>query len=62
MLNDGKTFGVSKGLNVGVRSVVQGVNQLKTGAKIVPITTAQAAENEAKAKQALKDGKMPGEN
>ncbi len=60
--NDGKTYVVTKGLEVGERIVVQGVNQLKTGAKITPITPAQAAENEAKAKQALKDGKMPGEN
>lgn len=30
--------------------------------KIKPITPAQAAAAEQKAKQALKDGKMPGEN
>ena len=27
-----------------------------------PITPAQSAQNREKAKQALKDGKMPGEN
>ena len=34
---------------------------LKNGQKIKPITAAQAAKNMAKAKQDIKDGKMPGE-
>lgn len=60
--NDGQTYVVTEGLKAGERIVVDGVNQLKNGMKITPITPAQAAAAEQKAKQALKDGKMPGEN
>lgn len=60
--NDGQTYVVTEGLKAGERIVVSGVNQLKSGMKINPITPAQAAAAEQKAKQALKDGKMPGEN
>lgn len=60
--NNGQTFVVTNGLKAGDRIVVDGVNQLKNGMKINPITPAQAAAAEQKAKKALKDGKMPGEN
>lgn len=60
--NDGQKFVVTSGLKAGDRMVIEGVNQLKNGMKINPITTKQAAAAEQKAKQALKDGKMPGEN
>ena len=60
--NDGQNYIVVKGLKTGERIVVEGVNQLKTGNVIKPITPAQAEANRKKAEQALKDGKMPGEN
>lgn len=59
--NDGQTYVVSSGLRAGDRIVVDGVNQLKNGTKINPITPAQAAAAQKKAQQAMKDGKMPGE-
>ncbi len=60
--NDGQSFVVTSGLKAGERIVVDGVNQLKNGQKINPITPAQAEANQKKAQKALKDGKMPGEN
>ena len=60
--NDGDKFVVSKGLNAGETIVVQGVNQLRTGMKITPISVAKSEANRKKAEQALKDGKLPGEN
>lgn len=59
--NDGQNYIVVGGLKPGERIVVEGVNQLKDGAKITPITPEQAEINRKKAEQALKDGKMPGE-
>lgn len=60
--NDGQNYIVTSGLKAGERIVVDGVNQLKNGQKINPITPAQLEANQKKAQQALKDGKMPGEN
>ncbi len=60
--NDGVSYVVADGVKAGERIVVQGVNQLKGGMKINPISEQQAAANQEKARQALKDGKMPGEN
>ena len=51
-LNDGKTYLVTGGLKSGDKIVVEGVQQLKDGQTIEPITTAQ---KEAKYQQALKD-------
>ena len=51
-LNDGKHYLVTSGLKSGDKIVVEGVQQLKDGQKIEPITTAQ---KEAKFQQALKD-------
>lgn len=51
-LNDGKNYLVTSGLKSGDKIVVEGVQQLKDGQKIEPITTAQ---KEAKFQQALKD-------
>ena len=59
--NDGKSYIVTSGLKAGERIVTEGVNQLKKGMKINPITQQQAEKNSAKANQDLKDGKMPGE-
>lgn len=60
--NDGQNYVVTSGLKAGERIVVDGVNQLKNGQKINPITPAQAEAAQKKAQQALKDGKLPGEN
>ncbi|WP_369861211.1 efflux RND transporter periplasmic adaptor subunit [Bacteroides sp. Marseille-P3684] len=51
-LNDGKTFVVTEGLKNGDKIVTEGVQTLKNGQKIVPITPQQ---KEAKYQQALKD-------
>ncbi len=59
--NDGQTYVLTSGLSQGEKIVIEGVNQLKNGMKINPITPAQADKNVQDAKQALKDGKMPGE-
>lgn len=60
--HDGNHFVVTDGLKAGERIVVEGVNQLKAGTKINPITPEQSEANRKKAEKALKDGKMPGEN
>lgn len=59
--NNGQTYVVASGLRTGERIVVDGVNQLKNGQKINPITLAQLKANQAKEQKAMKDGKMPGE-
>lgn len=59
--NNGQTYVVASGLRSGERIVVDGVNQLKNGQKINPITPAQLKANQAKEQKAMKDGKMPGE-
>lgn len=51
-LNDGKNYIVTGGLKSGDKIVVEGVQNLKDGQKIIPITLAQ---KEAKYQQALKD-------
>ena len=60
--HDGQNYVVTNGLKVGERVVVDGVNKLKNDMQINPITPQQAAAAEQKAKQALKDGKMPGQD
>ena len=60
--NDGQNYVVSSGLKAGERIVVAGVNKLKNGMDIKPITPEQADKNVQQQKQALKDGKMPGQN
>ena len=59
--NNGQTYVVASGLRAGERIVVDGVNQLKNGQKINPITPAQLKANQAKEQKAMKDGKMTGE-
>ncbi len=51
-LNDGKNYIVTNGLNDGDKIVVEGVQTLTDGRKIVPIT---AAQKEAKYQQGLQD-------
>ena len=53
-LNDGKNYIVTEGLNEGDKVVVEGVQVLKNGQKITPITMEQ---REAKFQQHLKDQK-----
>ena len=60
--NDGTSYAVASGLKVGERIVVSGVNQLKDGDEITPITPAQLEKNKAKEKAALEAGKMPNED
>ena len=60
--HDGQNYVVTNGLKVGERVVVDGVNKLKNDMQINPITPQQAAAAEQKAKQALKDGKLPGQD
>lgn len=59
--NNGESYVVTSGLNAGEQIVVEGVNQLKNGMEITPISLEQSEKNKAKARQDLKDGKMPGE-
>lgn len=59
--NDGTNYVVTGGLRPGERIVVDGVNQLKDGQKINPISKAQLEKNKAKAKADLKAGKLPNE-
>lgn len=59
--NNGQTYVVASGLRAGERIVIDGVNQLKNGQKINPITPAQLKANQVKEQKAMKDGKMPGE-
>ena len=51
-LNDGKNFIVTSGLKTNEKIVIEGVQQLTDGRKVVPITKAQQV---AKYQQALKD-------
>jgi len=51
-MNDGKNFIVTSGLKANDKIVIEGVQQLSDGRKIVPITKAQQV---AKFQQALKD-------
>ena len=60
--NDGQNYVVSNGLKAGERIVVDGVDKLKNDMEIKPITPEQANKNVEQQKQALKDGKMPGQN
>lgn len=51
-LDDGRTYLVTEGLKAGDKIVVEGVQALKDGQQITPITR---AESEAKFQQAMKD-------
>ena len=49
--NDGQTYVVTKGLNVGDRIVVEGVNKLSNDMEIKPITPQQSEAQQKKSKQ-----------
>ncbi|MBR1889343.1 MAG: efflux RND transporter periplasmic adaptor subunit [Alloprevotella sp.] len=57
--NDGSTYVVTSGLNVGDRIVVEGVQNLKNGQEIRPITPEESAKMREDAKQDIKEGKLP---
>lgn len=59
--NDGTNYVVTSGIKAGDRLVVEGVNSLKDGMQINPITPQQADQNRAKAQEDMKEGKMPGQ-
>ena len=59
--NNGQSYVVTSGLKAGERIVVDGLNKLKNGQQINPISRAQLEANQKKEQQAMKDGKMPGE-
>lgn len=59
--NDGTNYVVTSGIKAGDRLVVEGVNSLKDGMQINPITPQQADQNRVKAQKDLKEGKMPGQ-
>lgn len=59
--NDGKDYLVTSGIKAGDRIVIEGVSKLKNGMEITPITPEKVAEKQAKARQHMKDGKLPNE-
>lgn len=59
--NDGKNYLVTSGVKAGDRIVVEGVSKLKNGMEITPISPEKVTEKQAKARQHMKDGKLPNE-
>ncbi|MGN0086260.1 MAG: efflux RND transporter periplasmic adaptor subunit [Alloprevotella sp.] len=60
--NDGTSYVVTSGLKAGDRIAVEGVNTIKNGMEIKPITPAQSAAKQKKAQQHMKDKKLPMED
>ena len=52
---------MTKGLSVGDRSVVEGVNKLKNDMEIKPITPEQSAKQLEKSMDHMAKKKMPGQ-
>ena len=59
--NDGQNYVVTKGLSVGDRIVVEGVNKLKNDMEIKPITPEQSAKQLEKSMDHMAKKKMPGQ-
>jgi len=57
--NDGKNYIVTSGLKTGDRIVVEGVQNLKNGQQIKPITPAESEKLREQAKKDVKEGKLP---
>ena len=57
-LNDGKYYYVTEGLKAGDKVVIEGVQNLKNGATITPITPAEKEAEYQKALQDQKDGNI----
>lgn len=60
--NDGSSYVVSKGLSMGERIVVEGVNKLKNDMQIKAITPEQSAAQLEKSEQHMAQKKMPGQD
>lgn len=58
-LNNGTTYVVLSGLNIGERIVIDGVSTLKDGMQIKPITPEQAVAARKQAQKDIAEGKMP---
>lgn len=59
--NDAANYVVTKGLRVGERIVVEGVNKLKNDMEITPVTSAQSDAQLKKSEQHMAEKKMPGQ-
>ena len=59
--NDGKTYVVTKGLNIGDRIVVEGVNKLSNDMEIKPITPSTKRTHNRKVATHMAEKKMPGQ-
>lgn len=57
--SDGANYVVTSGLRAGERIVVEGVQNLKNGQEIKPITPEEAAKMREQAAKDVKDGKLP---
>lgn len=60
--NDGTDYVVSSGLKVGDKIVVEGINQLKDGAEIKPISVKDSEAQREKSKKHMAEQKMPGQD
>lgn len=59
--NDGKNYVVSSGLKVGDRIVVEGVNKLKDGDEIKPISVKDSEAQRQKSKKHMENKAFPGQ-
>lgn len=59
--NNGETYVVTKGLNIGDKLVVEGVNKLSNDMEIKPITVQQSEAQQKKSQQHMAEKKMPGQ-
>lgn len=60
--NDGSNYVVTSGIKVGDKIVVEGVNKLKDGQEIKPITPAQSEAQRQKSKEHMANKAMPGQD
>ena len=60
--NDGTNYVVTSGLKSGEKIVVEGVNKLKDGQEIKPITPAQSEAQRQKSKEHMANKAMPGQD
>ncbi|MBR1446747.1 MAG: efflux RND transporter periplasmic adaptor subunit, partial [Alloprevotella sp.] len=56
--HDGKNFVVTDGLKVGERIVIEGVQNLKNGTEIKPITPEESKKIRENAQKEMKEGKI----
>lgn len=60
--NDGKNYVVSSGLKIGDRVVVEGVNKLKDGDEIKPISVKDSEAQRQKSKKHMENKAFPGQD